>query len=294
MALKIVKATDVLTVKNLVMCIYSQPGLGKSTLGFSADAPVLLDFDRGAYRAANRGDSVQIDGWEDVARITEADLTPYKTVVIDTVGRALDFLSADIVRRNAKLGRGGALTLQGYGALKAEFAAWLKTLRLMGKDVILVAHSSEEKNGDDIFERLDVQGGSKGEIYKCADAMGRLSMVDGLRVLNFDPSDTAFGKNPGQLLPQDVPDIATVPNYLALVVQAIKDKLNTLSDEQKERQAMIADWLDRFDAAKTAEDYTSLVGEVKGADQRILPVVKGELHRRATAAGYTFAKGAYQ
>ena len=128
--------------------------------------------------------------------ITAEDLAEFKTVVVDTAGRALDVLSADIIRRNAKMGRGGALTLQGYGQLKSEFTAWLKMVKSMGKDVVLIAHSSEDKSGDDLIERLDVQGGSKGEIYKSADAMGRLNMINGKRILNFNPSDTSFGKNP--------------------------------------------------------------------------------------------------
>src|SRR5690606_38238567 len=52
MALKITKASDPLTVEQLIVCIYGPPGLGKTTLGFSARKPLLLDFDRGAHRAA--------------------------------------------------------------------------------------------------------------------------------------------------------------------------------------------------------------------------------------------------
>jgi hypothetical protein len=117
-------------------------------------------------------------------------------VVIDTAGRALDALTADIIRRNPKAGRGGALTLQGYGTLKAEFVAWVKSVNAIGKDVVLIAHMDEQRNGDEIIERLDVQGGSKGEIYKAADAMGRIAIRDGKRMLMFSPTDACFGKNP--------------------------------------------------------------------------------------------------
>ena len=290
MALKITRADDPITVEQLVVCIYGAPGLGKSTLGFSTNSPLLLDFDKGAYRAANRGDTVQVYSWQDVTSISEEDLADFQTIIVDTAGRALDMLSADIIRRNAKMGRGGALTLQGFGQLKSEFTAWLKHLRTMGKDVVLIAHSSEEKSGDDIVERLDVQGGSKGEIYKSADAMGRLTLINGKRFLNFSPTDTAFGKNPGQLAPLQVPEIASEPEFLGNTIDTIKDKLNALTEAQRERQEAISGWLAKIADATTADDFTALVGECQEADRAILPTVKGAIHKGATAKGFNFDK----
>jgi hypothetical protein len=199
----------------------------------------------------------------------------------------------DIISKNAKMGRGGALTLQGYGELKAKFTAWLKNLKLIGKDVVLIAHSSEDKKGDELIERLDVQGGSKGEIYKSADAMGRLSVINGKRVLNFSPTDTAFGKNPAQFDPIMVPEIDLEPQFLGGLIAEIKSRLNALTQLQAERQSRIADWICSFDDAKTAQDYNDLVANVKSADKSILPVVKAALHKKATDAGmiYDKAKG---
>ncbi|UXN73411.1 ATP-binding protein [Devosia sp. A8/3-2] len=165
----------------------------------------MLDFDNGSHRAANRKDVVRVNEWGDVAGMTGDDLAPFKTVIVDTAGRALDTLTADIIRINPKHGRGGALTLQGYGELKSRFGSFLKMLNSFGKDVVLIAHMDEQRNSDDVVERLDVQGGSKGEIYKSADAMGRLVIVNGQRWLRFSPTDAAFGKNPGQLEPLEVP-----------------------------------------------------------------------------------------
>jgi hypothetical protein len=295
MALKILKSAEPLEVKNIVVAIYSNPGIGKTTLGFTGDAALLLDFDGGAYRAGNRGDTVQITAWEDAANITAEDLADYNTVVVDTAGRALDFLTTDIIRRNPKLGRGAALTLQGYGALKSEFTSWLKSLRTMGKDVVLIAHSSEDKNGDYLIERLDVQGGSKQEIYKSADAMGRIQLINGKRVLNFSPTDTAFGKNPGNLSPLPVPDIATEKNFLADVISTIKGNLNSLSAEQLKRQGMIADWQATISECKTAEEFNAQIATVAKADKSIVQVVKGMLHKAATDSGlqYDAKKKAY-
>lgn len=292
MALKIVKATDLLTVEQLVVCLYAPPGLGKSTIGFSAEKPLLLDFDHGAHRAAGRKDAVLVNAWPEVTEIGADDLAPYETVVVDTAGRALDLLSADIIRRDAKMGRGGALTLQGYGRLKAEFTGWLKHLRTMGKDIVLLAHSSEDKNGDELIERIDMQGASKGEVYKVADAMGRLAMVSGRQwpVLTFNPSDAAFGKNPGQMEPIQVPDIVTHPTFLADVIQQIKDKLNELTDAQREAQEWLSGWRERLESAESAEDYNALVSEAQDAPEQHRTNAKRLLTQAAKKAGYVYDK----
>src|SRR6185295_4994181 len=198
MTLRITKATDPIEVKNICLTIYANPGIGKTSLAFTAEKPLLLDFDGGAYRSGNRGDIVSVNSWADAGGVIGDDLAGYKTLIIDTAGRALDALTSDIIHANPKMGRsGGALTLQGYGELKSRFIAFTKLVRSFGLDIVLLAHSDEQRNGDELIERIDVQGGSKNEIYKAADVMGRLSIRQGQRVLNFSPTDTAFGKNPG-------------------------------------------------------------------------------------------------
>lgn len=284
MALRIVRSSDPIRVSRLNVCIYAAPGVGKTSISFTSDKPLLLDFDRGAHRAMNRKDTVQVESWEDVANITADDLADFSTVVVDTAGRALDVLTADIIRRNPKAGRGGALTLQGYGTLKAEFVAWLKHINGLGKDVVLIAHMDEQRNGDEIIERLDVQGGSKGEIYKAADAMGRLSIREGKRILNFSPTDAAFGKNPGQLEPLEVPRPDIAPTFLADVIERIKARLNELTEEQREAQAVIEKWRENLADAEDAEAINLLVPAAKDAPKAI----KALLHDRATKLGLQF------
>ena len=292
--LKIIKESEPIKVEQLVMVLYGAPGLGKSTLGFSADSPILLDFDKGAYRASNRKDSVPVSSWGDVASITAEDLKDYNSVVVDTAGRALDFLTTDIIKENPKMGYSGSLTLQGYGALKGLFVSWLKSLKVIGKDVILIAHSSEDKKGDDLIERLDVQGGSKGEIYKSADAMGRLYIDKGQRVLSFSPTDTAFGKNPGNIDPIKIPDISTNPDILSVIIHDIKTKLNTLTEEQQKRQSEIADWIAKIDESDTLGHFNKLVSGSESINKNISQIVKGAIHKAATDKGFIFNKGKYE
>lgn len=290
MALKITQSTDPITVERLNVVIYAAPGLGKTSLAFTAADPILLDFDNGAYRAANRKAIVRISDWSDVAGITADDLAPFKTVIVDTAGRALDALSVDIIRQNPKHGRGGALTLQGYGELKARFTAFLKLLNSFGKDVVLIAHMDEQRSGDEIIERLDVQGGSKGEIYKAADAMGRMTIVNGQRRLLFSPTDAAFGKNPGQLPPLDVPspDSPMFSGFLARVIQSTKDALNAMSEEQK-AAAEEQEWFRSILPNVTgAEGVNAILGRAKAAGKAVSIMVAA----RAKELGLTFDKDA--
>lgn len=277
MALKITRAADPITVDRLNMVIYGPPGIAKTSLAFTADDPLLLDFDNGSHRAANRKDVVRVEDWGDVAQMTAEDLAPFKTVIVDTAGRALDSLTVDIIRANPKHGRGGALTLQGYGELKSRFGSFLKLLNSFGKDVVLIAHMDEQRSGDDVVERLDVQGGSKGEIYKSADAMGRLTIQNGQRKLLFSPTDAAFGKNPGQLPPLDVPhfESADFGTFLAGVIQQTKNRLNALSEEQKEAMAEQQWFRDTLGKVDNADALNALLGRANAAGAACRAMVRG-------------------
>jgi hypothetical protein len=292
MGLKIKKASDPVEVKQIVCTIYGPPGHGKSTLGFTAVKPLLLDFDKGVHRAGNRGDSVQISSWADVAGMTATDLAPYSTLVIDTAGRALDVLSLDIIEQNPKMGRGCALTLQGFGELKSRFLAWKNLIHSFGLDLVLICHMDEQRKGDELIERLDIQGASRNEIYKSADAMGRLYLSRGKRWLNFSPSDTAFGKNPAQLPALEVPHFAQSPNFLGEVLAHIKAELNKQSEQQKHVASLLSQWKVIIDEAATVDEFNKLIPETQQADERVRDNVKRLLTSTAKKKGIEFDRKA--
>lgn len=258
--LKIIKATEPMNVANIVLTVYAAPGLGKSTLGFTAEDPLSLDFDKGSYRACNRRDAVPVIKWSDVESMTAEDLAPYKTIVVDTAGRALDAMGVDIIGKNPKAGRGGNLTLQGYGELKGRFTQWQSFLRSLGKDVVLICHMSEEKNGDDTMERIDAQGSSKNEIYKSSDAMCRIQVgTNGERFLNFDPREGGFGKNPAQLPKLAFPHPDKNPHFLADVIAQIKASINKMTTEQAEAMKETAEWAAAFTEQDTVEKFNKFI-----------------------------------
>lgn len=257
--LRIIEACERILIETIVLTFYSPPGIGKTSLGFSADSPLLLDADKGAHRSAFRKNCVRPETWDDIGGIEKSDVEGYKTLVLDTAGRTLDLLSQDIIKKNPKHGRGGSLTLQGFGELKGRFAAYLKLMRSFGLDIVLIAHSEEKQSGDTLIERLDMQGSSKQEVFKSSDAMARLGIVDGKRVLMFSPTETQFGKDPAGIGRIAVPDLAAKPNFLGGLITQIKDGLNAQSDEMAEESKRRGDWVKRVGKASTGSDYTNLI-----------------------------------
>lgn len=293
MPLKIIRATEPMPIANIVLTCYAQPGLGKSTLGFTADKPLLLDFDKGAYRAAKRGDAVPVASWSDVQGMTAEDLKDYNTIVVDTAGRALDSLAADIIAGTPKAGRGdGSLTLQGFGTLKSRFAQWQGFLRSLGKDLVLIAHMDEQKNGDDTMERIDAQGASKNEIYKSSDAMCRIRLDgrDG-RYLDFNPRSGGFGKNPAQLPMIPFPHPDQNPHFLADVISQIKASINKITaaqaDAVSEAQKQEAEWDKKIDAIETVGDANFLLNEAR--EKKYSAPMKKKLNEAAKSKGFQFA-----
>jgi AAA domain len=285
--LTIVRASDPMPVEQLVVCVYAAPGLGKTTLGFTAEKPLLLDFDNGAHRAGNRKDTVKVGSWADIEQMTKGDFTPFKTLIVDTAGRALDVLSLDIMQKNPKHGRGsGALSLAGFGELKARFLAWLTLIRSFKLDIILVCHMSEERNGDDLIERIDAQGASKNEIYKSSDAMCRILMRGRERVLSFDPREGGFGKNPAQLPELIFRHPSQDPQFLAGVLTRIKQSINQLTEESRQAQTEAEGWLLAIREVETLDTVNRMLPEVKKAAK----TVQKAFADRAKALGFSFNK----
>jgi len=284
--LKIIKSNQPIPVKQITVTVYALPGIGKTSLAFSAGA-LLIDTDKGAYRSANRGDTVQPASWSEIANLTASDLEGYQAVALDTAGRALDMLSAHILENDPKMGRkSGDLSLQGFGALKSSFISWLKRLHACGKDVILLSHLDEKQEGDIIKDRLDIQGGSKAEIYKCSDAMAKLYIEGKARKLDFSPREGALGKNPAQFDILTVPNFTVEPQYFAGVIGDIKKALNKMSESQTQAQDEIEGWRKLLNACKNAADFNSLLPQAVKADHSVKVLIMAV----ATDKGLKFDK----
>src|SRR5919198_117440 len=104
--LKVVRATDRIEVQHPLFLLIGLPGLGKSSLGYSCEKPVALNFDSESAQArtVNRGDSINI---LDVESLIELEtyghplIDQAETVIHDTVGACIELLKVAVVKENA-------------------------------------------------------------------------------------------------------------------------------------------------------------------------------------------------
>lgn len=269
MALNIVTSVQPIKIENVVTFIYGDPGIGKTSLAFSAKNAVLFDFDEGAHRAGKyrKSDTVPIRNWNEVARLNIRDFDSYDTIIIDTAGRCLDMITATLKGDSKNTRRDGQLTMQGYGKLGAIFADWLKTLRSFGKDIIILAHASEDKDGDNIIKRPDMVGGSKKEAYKIADMMGYMTVQDGnngtIRRLNFIPSTAYLAKDSGSIGNITIESLDTHPDQMADIIHATKEHINSLSEEAAKAQKDLDDIRVEMMGIEDAEHINTLIEGLK-------------------------------
>lgn len=290
--MKIIKSTEPIDVQHPVFAWFGQPGIGKSSIGYSTKDPLLLDFDGGAHRAANRRDTLQITTWADVTELMEhkAALEPYSTIVVDTVGRALDLLAADIIEQNPKYARDGALTLQGFGVLKTRFRLWITQLRALGKDVALIAHHREEKDGDVTVMRPDIIGASYGEVMKLADFVGFMYMRGKDRVLDFSPTDRWVGKNPAQWKPIAVPAVEKARDVMAGLFESGRAALGKISEQSAQAAQQVDDWRAQIQTFTTAEDFNRNSKAIEPLPEVVKAALRVLVRERAKALGVTFDK----
>jgi hypothetical protein len=292
---RIIKATDSIPVDHPVFMIFGQPGIGKSSLAYSCKDVLALDFDKGAHRAANRRDTLVIDSWKDVEELmaTPDGLDGYHALAVDTVGRCLDVLTAHLARQDPKKFPGGVPGLQGWGALKNHFRQWIAALRGLGKDVLLVAHDKEDKDGDTRIVRPDIVGGSYAEVMKVADFVGYLQMSGKDRVLDFNPTDRWIGKNPAGWAPFRLPPAAKSTEFLADLFAKGRAALGALSDESAALMRQVETWRETIAGYTTAAQYSAAVPLVSAID---VPVVQAQVRKvlwdAAQAKGLTFDKTA--
>lgn len=270
------KPSELEAKQTITMLIYGQPGVGKTTLAVSSPNAVLFDYDGGVQRinGAHQTLTVQIRSWEDTGAALDEIAAQYpetQTIVIDTVGKMLDFMSEYIVRNNSRMKKSdGTLSLQGYGLRKSMFIDFIKKTAVLGKNIIFVAHEKEEKRGDDTVKRPDIGGSSANDLVKELDLVGYMQMLGKDRTIAFNPTEAYYAKNTCNL-----PAVTKIPvvvdeagmavgdnNFIRRVLATYRKSQAETQEKTREYDALVENIRTAVAAAGTAEELNKVLDSI--------------------------------
>ncbi len=206
---------------SVVMLVYGQGGVGKTTFTATAPKPVLADCEGGAKYFGLRGismDVARIEKWADVEDFYRAVAkSEYETIVVDPIGELMEKLKSHVISmRDKKLVQAdGTPTMAGWGYMKDKMRMFIKSIRDLNKHVIIVAHVEEKNDEERIVKRPKVMTKLSEELIALSDIVGFMEVLkmDGeeKRIIRVSPSDKYESKDRtgqlGGIIPPDFQEI---------------------------------------------------------------------------------------
>ena len=229
--------------KKIRMLIAGYPGLGKTTLALSAPSPLLIDVDFGIDRAEARVRTpyIQPTDYQEILDDLKdpAGLKEFETLVFDTGGRLISLMSRWAIAQNPKNGQNdGSLSLKGYGAVGREFNRLMDhCFYNLKKNIIVVFHAVEEKDGDNTRLRIKCEGQTKNNVWEPMDLGGFMEMQGRNRVIGFSNCEKYFAKGTkGIQGTMVIPDIShgAANNFLTKLFEQYNENLRAESAELAE------------------------------------------------------------
>jgi hypothetical protein len=244
-----------------------------STLALSMPKPVLIDADNGVHRIApqHRVPTLQVSSFEEVLQVLEShELAPFKTIVIDTAGKLLDYINAHIVKMDPKNGnRTGNLSQQGWGVRARVFGDMVRSISTLGKHLVFVAHDREEKDGEYKIIRPDFGGGKAGnELMKELDIVGYMEAIGKNRTISFTPCEKYYAKNSAR-----IDDVLTIPLIMSGSTNntALADIVAQCEAAMSEESVQVKEYKELIDSF---EKDIARIKDVKGANAAIKALSK--------------------
>jgi len=260
------KSNEIERPKNVRLMIYGQSGTGKTTFALSSNNTLLFDFDRGVHRIESQHrplGTVSVNSYQEVLdTLTKEDLSEFNTIVVDTIGKMLDYIIIHVC--GTKQPR-----IQDWGKINQTFSDFNRTLYHSGKNVIYVAHRDVRKEGDENVFVPALREKSYSSIVADLDLLGYLEMTNSGRTITFNPTTRNDGKNTCQLPNQIVlPNVAGKENESieALILKPYRDVCLKQSETEKAFNAVMEELTDAIELitdAMSANDFISKINNFK-------------------------------
>ena len=265
------------TTKKIRMIIAGFPGIGKTTLGLSAPKPLLIDVDRGIDRvqAKNRKDFTQPISYEELLQDLKSDLSSYETLVFDTGGKLLDLMKPYVIKQDSKNGQkdGTTLSIKGYGAVGKEFQRLMDYAYYnLNKNVVVLFHAKEDKDGEATKLRILVEGSTKDNVWQPMDLGGFMEMYNGKRTIGFDNCERYYAKGTHGIKGViELPDLdnPNIPNdFLTKLFEKVNESIReeaTYFEEQKKNYEKVMSEVGNSIENMTEENIDSVMEILKTA-----------------------------
>lgn len=271
------------------MLIAGYPGIGKTTLALSAPKPLLLDVDLGINRvkARHRKDFIQPTSYEELLEDLKGDLSEYETLVIDTGGKLLELMKNYVIKKDSKNSKkDGSLSLQGYGAVAREFSRFMDNCYYnLKKNIVIVFHTTEEKDGEQTKLRILVEGSTKNTVWQNVEIGGFVEMIGKKKTIGFDNCERYFAKSTfGIKGIMEIPELdGQVPNdfLTKLFKQAnenIKKETLYFEEQKGDYEKLMNEITPRIDEMKNKDDIVEMTNLIKNTNH-ILTSEKELKHR---------------
>lgn len=212
----------------VLMLVYGQGGVGKTTFTSTAPKPLLADCENGSKYFGLRGihmDVAQIESWNDIEQFyLHVKNSDYETVVVDPIGELMEKLKVHIVKSKEKkwVQYDGSLTMAGWGEMKDRMRNFVKSIKNLGKHMILVAHVEEKDDEGRLIKRPKIMTKISEELIALVDIVGMMETVRTAndsgeiidkRIIRVQPTEKYEGKDrTGQLGAIIEPDFEKIVN----------------------------------------------------------------------------------
>lgn len=275
--MKIVKSDDPQAKPSIIMLVYGNGGVGKSTFASTAPKPLLVDCENGSKYFGLRGiklDVAHISGWSDMQGIFDiAKSGEYETIIIDPIGELMEKLKNFMVAKaDRKLVQSdGSPSMAGWGWLKDTMRSTLKIIRDSGVNLLIVAHVDEKEVEGVLVKRPKIMTKISEELIAFVDVVGYMTtvIVEGevKRIIRVQPSETYEAKDRTEQLGAIIP-----PNFTDIIDACQGTKTFKWSNEKAMKSDSNEDKkADKEDAPSAPSKKSALSSKLKTASKKSSP-----------------------
>ena len=227
----------------------------------------------------------------------------YKTIAIDTGGALIELMKDWAMRTEPTANKkNGGFSLQGYGVIKSEFLRMSADLRRKF-NVIFLFHTTREKNGDEDFFDIVVEGSTRSLVYQPADLAAYMHIINGERYLGFTPTmnynaKSAYGIKGLVKVPElrDGEPNDFLERLFAQVKSNIAAESASLKPQQEAYDKAIEAGLNLIGGIQRPEDALTVLKQIRALPHALTSQkeLEAAFKEAVAALGYEYSKEAKQ